>query len=434
VDGDANDLALLLAAAARETNDLREDARLRDVPGSRGAALRSHLLDLLDAIDHRIARPPSTAAPEAVRRAFARSVRQAIHVLRGAHVALPWIEATRSPHLNMGSLYLAEECAKVMIGQNVDLVVIPNEEYMYSTTSWPFAEVVRGTHGFTPKTQRRPIVLNYPLGDSDRLLMHPIFAHELGHASCDEHNLVDKAEALLVAQPTFLPAFEEVVSAMRSQWPRATETQISGNIRARLRSWLEEVICDHLAVQACGPAFIWAFAMFAMPFSYGEPGRDHPPNTLRACLALLHLDRQEWSGYMETVAPVVTSWLKVVSQDSLRPHEAPFEFLRDQILNNAEAIQDLAIDIVGESSLDASEAATEASEAATLLDNLILPLEANRQLEPRPILVGGWEAMFRAHGDGPASMVAGLSDQRIQDLVGKAMEMSVITTAWSELP
>jgi hypothetical protein len=140
VDGSASDLELLLAAARKEAEALKQDPRLSEFPGSRGAALREHVLDLLGAVEHRLGEQPEDDAPEPVRRAFARSVRQGIHMLRAAHTALPWLDATRAPNLNLGSLYMAEEFARILVGDDVDLVAVPNQQqYMYSTTSWPFS-------------------------------------------------------------------------------------------------------------------------------------------------------------------------------------------------------------------------------------------------------------------------------------------------------
>jgi len=178
VDGDRDDLALLVASAQYEIEALRADSRLRDIPGTRGTALRTHVLDLFDAVEFRMGRPPSPTAAAWAPRFFADGLRQGIHLLRGAHAALPWLEATREPQINVGGLYLAEEFGHILVDKDIDLVVVPNQEFMYSTTSWPFAPVIAHTRGFTPTTQRRPVVLNYPLSDRDRLLLHPLFAHE----------------------------------------------------------------------------------------------------------------------------------------------------------------------------------------------------------------------------------------------------------------
>lgn len=430
MDGDPNDLQLLVASATHEVEALRGDPRLAPLPGNRGAALRDHVLDLLGAVEHRIGQQPAAEAPQAVRSAFARSLRQSIVVLRGAHAALPWLSATRSPTLNLGSLYMTEECARVLVGADVDLVVVPNADYMYSTTSWPFGAVIDSTSGFTAKATRRPIVLNYPLTDSDRLLIHPIFAHELGHASVNEHDLVQEVESALSADAAFVAAFQTAVVTMGTTWTSSPST-IAGTLRTYLRGWVEELLCDHLAIEAIGPAFLWAFVPFVVPLSYGEPGPSHPPNTLRLRFAIDHLDRRGWRPYMQRVAPEVTMWLDSIAADAGAPLPTHFNFLRDELLAHANVLQDAAIARAGADTLDRTIAEPESDAAARLLERLILPVGLTSALQPRSILLGGWQEGLREHGDSPEGIVAALSDSRLQDLVGKAIEMSVVSAAWA---
>jgi hypothetical protein len=352
-------------------------------------------------------------------------------MLRAAHAALPWLAATRSPNLNLGSLYMTEECARILVGADVDLVVVPDPEYMYATTSWPFSAVINSTPGFTSATTRRPIVLNYPLSDSDRLLLHPIFAHELGHASVQEHKLVTAVEASLDGDPSFRTALEQTVDALAANWAISNqETQIAGMLRGWLRDWIEELLCDHLAIEATGPAFIWAFAMFVMPFSYGEPGSEHPPNTVRMRLALDHLTLRGWRPYMERVAPGVTAWLDEIAGDVGGELDIQFAFLRDQFLAHASVLQEAAIARVDADQLDPEASEAAADEAAELLSRLILPVGFRDPLDGRAILIGGWQQAFRDHGDSPAGMVKALVDIRLQDLIGKAIEMSTVVEAW----
>lgn len=75
-------------------------------------------------------------------------------MLRGAHAALPWLVATRTPNVNLGSLYVTEECARILVGANVDLIVVPDPEFMYSTTSWPFSAVIHSTSGCVEQSAR----------------------------------------------------------------------------------------------------------------------------------------------------------------------------------------------------------------------------------------------------------------------------------------
>jgi hypothetical protein len=431
MDGTRDDLELLLASAHQEIAALREDPRVTaPFAGSRGAALCSHLLDLLGAVEHRIAGWPDAEAPRAVRQAFARSARQSILVLRGAHAALPWLAATRTPNVNLGSLYVTEELAGILVGKDVDLVVVPDPEFMYSTTSWPFGDVIDGTDGFDPVTKRRPIVLNYPLTDSDRLLLHPVFAHELGHASVNEHKLTRQVETRLEADPGFMAALSEVVTTMKSVWPVATTTQTASTVRAWLRAWIEELLCDYLALETMGPAFVWAFAAFAMPLAYGKPGQVHPPNTVRVRLALDHLEDRGWRDFLERVSPEVTAWLDTIASDAASPMPAPFAFLRDQLVTNASVLQAVAAGCVKGGLLNREKCEAEAEEAAELLDHLILPVGLDGVLSPRSIILGGWLGAIKRHGDRPKAIVNALADRQLQELVGKAIEMSTVTDAW----
>jgi hypothetical protein len=431
VDGDALDVDFLLAAARHEIGALRGDRRLNPLPGKRGAALRDHVLDLIGAVEHRMTQQPAATAPPPVRRAFARSMRQSIVMLRGAHAALPWLAATRTPNVNLGSLYVTEECARILVGTNVDLIVVPDPEFMYSTTSWPFSAVVNTTSGFTPTNTRRPIVLNYPLSDADRLLLHPIFAHELGHSSVDEHQLVAAVETELDNDPAFTAALQDTVNDMAANyWTAAAPTQISGTLRGWLRDWIEELLCDHLAIEAAGPSFIWAFARFVLPLGYGEPGSEHPPNTVRLRLALDHLTRRGWRPYMERVAPRVTAWLDQIAGDAAGSLEHPFDFLRDQLMGHATVLQEAAMGRSGDDALDSGASEGPAEEAADLLRRLILPVGLTKPLEARAILLGGWQQAFQEHGDDPAGLIAALEDRRLQELIGKAIEMSTVASAW----
>lgn len=430
MDGDVFDFQLLLAAAQYEIAALRDDGRLSTpFPGKRGTALRDHVLDLIGAVEHRMAQEPASGSTAHARSAFARSMRQSIVMLRGAHAALPWLEATRKPSINLGSLYVTEEWARTLVGTDVDLVVVPDPEFMYATTSWPFSAVINLTPGFTPANTRRPVVLNYPLSDADRLLLHPIFAHELGHASVDEHGLVAAVEMELDNDPAFTTALQDAVNDMATT-TGLTQTQLSGTLCGLLHDWIEELLCDHLAIEATGPAFIWSFAVFVLPQGYGEPGREHPPNTVRMRFALDHLTRRGWRPYMERVAPGITRWLDEIAADATGPLERPFAFLRDQLLAHANVLQDTAMSRAGSGALDPGTSEPAADEAADLLARLILPVGLGDPLEGRAILLGGWQQAFADHGDSPAGPIKALTDRRLQELVGKAIEMSTVASAW----
>lgn len=429
MDGNPNDVELLLSSARQEIASLEGDPRFKPFDGKRGEALRDHVLDLIGAAEHRLALDPGTGAPPSVSQSFSRTLRESILMLRAAHAAMPWLAATRSPSVNLGSLYATEECAEILVGKEVDLVVVPDVEFMYSTISWPFLPVTNDTPGFTPRTTRRPIILHYPLSDGDRLLLHPLFAHELGHAAAQQFALVDKVNSALAEDSEFVGALTKAVELMKGTWT-VSEVKVTGTILAWLRDWIEELLCDQMAVEVMGPAYLWAFAGFVLPLGYHDKHPAYPPVTVRIRLMLDLLLARGWQPYMEEAAPHISSWLIEVGEDAEQPLSQPYEFLRQQILNASDLLRDTVAAQVGGGTLSPVTAVEEAREASTLLKSLILPVGESYPLEPRSIMLGGWQEAVRAHEDRPEGLVAALSDRRLQDLVGKAMEMSVVSSSW----
>jgi hypothetical protein len=147
-------------------------------------------------------------------------------------------------------------------------------------------------------------------------------------------------------------------------------------------------------------------------------------------LALEHLKRRGWSDYLDRVAPNVTAWLDGVGADTKSPLPTRFAFLRDQLLAHVSTLQDVATKRIGSGALNPRASEEEANEAADLLERLILPVGLDKPLEPRSILLGGWQYALKRHGDRPAGLVKALEDRRLQDLVGKAIEMSTLTGSW----
>lgn len=433
MDGDDTDLSFLVPRVSQEVALLKADPRLAAPSGTRGAALRDHVLDLIGAVEQRISASPASNAGGLARKAYARSLRQAVVELQSAHRALPWLEATRTPHLNLGSLFLTEEYAGHLIGTNVDLVVVPDAEYMYSTTSWPFREYINGTPGFAPSNTRRPIVLNFPLTDADSVFLHPIFAHELGHSSVDEYDLTAAAVARVESEPAYHPERAAAVAAVKSAMPTWTDADVDQWLDERLDAWSTELLCDALALDVAGVPFLFALASFVLALSYGEPGQDHPPNTLRFNLALQQATARGWDPYLMAIAPGIRDWLGGVSAEALTYSQQPFSFLVNALLRSADAFHELAAARTGANAIVPSECAAHASTAAELLSHSILPVELDEPLDRRGILAGGWEAAIARHGDSPHGFVAATSDRTLQELVGKALESSVVLEAWGQL-
>lgn len=430
MDGDVDDLEFLLASVRNEISVLRGDRRLRTLAGgTRGVAMRQHVLDLIGAAEYWLKSKPDPEAPSYRRDSFSRILRDLMLNLQEAHAALPWLEATREPQINLGSLYLAEETGWILLGKNLDLVVVPNPEYMYATQSWPFRQVVEGAQGFVPKTKQRPVVLHYPLGDSNRLLLHSIFGHELGHSAVQEMGLVEDVLRDMKEDQQYRQELDLLVTEI---WPRNSPDKTIRTVESMLRSWIEELLCDHLAAEIVGPSYLWAFAGFVLPLSYGNPLPNYPPVTVRMKLLLDQLAELGWAGFLQNVSPRLADWLGRVGEDAADPFGQPYAFLRNQVVRQAGLLQRAAAKTVGRGSLPAEPATTEAAEADALLEQLVLPVGSDPPLSPRAILLGGWQRAIAKHGDRPPGLISALADWQLQNLVGKAIEMSVVVSSWED--
>jgi hypothetical protein len=238
----------------------------------------------------------------------------------------------------------------------------------------------------------------------------------------------------LDADPDFVAALEKAAAQMRrDHWPASSPRKIKRTLWAWLEQWIEEVLCDHLAVEASGPAFLWSFAAFVLPQNYSEPSPSHPPSTLRINLALGQLAQNGWRPFLESSAPGVTGWLDEVAAGVGDPMPQPYEFLQEQILRRSDLWRDAAAVRVGAERLSPEKLTKQAREAADLLSRLILPVGHDRTpLDPRAILLGGWLDGFARHQDSYLGVVHAPADRRLQNLVGKAIEMSTVLDSWNE--
>jgi len=125
------------------------------------------------------------------------------------------------------------------------------------------------------------------------------------------------------------------------------------------------------------------------------------------------------------------AWLDGIAADATGALDPPFAFLRDQLLGHANVLQDTAMGRTGGDALDPGLSEPAADEAAGLLERLILPVGLTTPLDARAILLGGWQRAIAEHGDTPAGLVEALSDSRLQELIGKAIELSTVASAWT---
>lgn len=238
---------------------------------------------------------------------------------------------------------------------------------------------------------------------------------------------MDTAAKRLESQQTHEEALQETVSHMKAhEWRHTPESTIQTTIEARRDTWIKEILCDLLAADIAGPAYLWAFSSFVLPLRLRMHLLSHPPNTLRVHLILSHLDRRGWLPYMQSTAPTVASWLRRVGDFACTQTLPPVDsFVHHECIAHFDELYDIATKVSGDRYLSADETIPEAGIAADLLHRLILPLGLDARLSPRSIMLGGWQESLRVH-DSPGGIRTAVADLRLQELVGKAIELSVV--------
>jgi hypothetical protein len=359
------------------------------------------------------------------REVFSLGLRSMMLNLRDARAAMRWLAATQSPQINLGGLYLAEELTDCLIGKDADLVAVPDDEYMYSIEAWPFRQVIDNTIGFSGKTDRWPVILRYPLGDGHRLLLHALFGHELAHSAVTKYGMAASLAKEITEQDTYIGRLKPVVAEV---WESNAADQTERTLASWLEGWLEELFCDHLAGVLLGPAYVWAFAAFVLPLSYDEPSSSYPPNTIRVRLLMELMRSLGWEQFLRDTSPEIHEWLDEVGKDPVVTEEAQFGFLAEAAVEAGPRLRQLSEEKIGDSAL-APSAEGPALKVVELLDELVLPV-GESPFQPREILLGGWRRALKKHSGGPSMLPAALADRQMHDLVGKAIEMSVVVSSW----
>jgi hypothetical protein len=442
VAGNADAFAFVLASARRTLGQVQSDYRLTSPTPGRGAALADHVSAMVNLIDTQVTRAEGQFAKAGApaQQALVRNVRLFTRLARALHESLPWLDRSGSAVLDLGTTYFVDEMASAIVGQGVETVCVPDSGYMYSTLSWPFrltalkylkVDVARGT---------RPIVLFFPLKEKDSVVLHAAFAHELGHAAADEHQLVQAVLQPLQGDAAFqaaLAAAQAFISSTTGLDPTAAE-RVS---RGRLADWTEELLCDALALQYLGPSYLFSFASFVLASNWTDPQPTHPPPTLRVGLLVDQLVALGWDPWLKDRFPDLWEWMLWVKGAALPPLTPDTEFLRDVVLQQAGDIRATAAGRLGGETYIPSAFTGQESDLCDLLARRILPVElAGVTVDRRNILLSGWTYTLKHEPDGsereagPAALAEALSELALQRFLGKALELSTIAELWRGLP
>lgn len=271
-------------------------------------------------------------------------------------------------------------------------------------------------------TGNRPIAFNLPALDPANALLSPVLAHEVAHTAVAQKLLSD---LLAIIDTNYLDGLLQTAIAESGNVLDASA------LGQQFQSWCNELISDAVALVLTGPSFLWAFTTFAPPSDFAIVGT-HPAERDRLRFHLALLDRLNWTGFMRDEFPQLSAWFDAVANAPVLAGTPQETFLRAAMLHIQDQIAQLAIDHVGQSALD-PDCTTRANEAVSWFQDGVPVVEWDGAiLSPWEVVLFGWVASLRFHGDGPGSLPAGAGDSGFNALLVKALELSSIVTSWRD--
>jgi hypothetical protein len=431
----ASDFDFLVATVERCISQLRARVEPASKDG-RGTELREHMEEALSAIEDRVTTSQGrfgAAVKDVERESVIDSMRLLSRTTVSMHEAADWLNAARDSDVHIGVHYFVDEAAAAIVGIDTDVILVGDAAYQYATVSWPFALILARLKR-TSEVAARPIVLFFPPQEMQTALLHSLLAHELAHAAVDQHRLVEGVLKNHRDTAAFRKDFKEVAQWLADSYS-ITLPEARFRLNGHLDSWTTERLCDAIAIEYLGPTYVLAFAAVVLATSWSEPSQTHPPTTLRIAAMLEQLRLRGWDQLLQTAIPRTFSWLEGVGSAPMPRPPQHERFLIDWTHKFAADIDAAAVSRLGSSAYSPREFDAVSPEISELLELEILPSQLldREAIDRRAILLAGWLQVFELHGDSPSSIAKGNLNDKFQDFLGTAMEMSVILETWKQV-
>lgn len=438
MDSHARELSFLAQSVRRSTSALRSE--IHAVKAAVGdSALCAYLLDILTALEDQVSlleQRSSQEHDEVARTAIVQQLRLLNLTGRGLHEATPWLKSLRKPELDLGVSYFLTEAGNALLHGPAELILNADVEYMYSTLALEssFTRLLTELGHASPEVDP-PVIINYPALERDTLLLHSVLVHELGHEAIDRHSLRDvvfqRYDELNALDARFASAVSAFVESERSQGREWSLEEAGVILRRCLSDWLEEVICDYLALAYLGPSYLFAATAFLLAVTSTQGSQTHPATAVRLRLLLRLTERLGWMDVLERQAGAPLAWLREVAEQpspGRSPHEA---FLEEALVDLETTTQDVVMEHLSETLLTPEWFERNADELLALVGMKILPAQLDDGSAPdrRAILLAVWLDGLLAYAS-PGDLVSLLSDRNRQSMLGRALEMSVVLERW----
>lgn len=203
-----------------------------------------------------------------------------------------------------------------------------------------------------------------------------------------------------------------------------------------MNSWLDELLCDTIALGYMGPSFLLAATAFLFVSAKNDASPSHPSPSIRVRWALDCLDRLGWLDVLRRQFPKTVEWIEWLGQV---PASGPADHVGTFVLGALRELQGPAFDVVsaflGRSVFRPEEYLEVEGQLLELLKYRIPPvqLEDGTAAGRRQVMLACWLSQLDRHGDSAEGIASALDDVEMQRFFAKAIEMSYVLEQWSKV-
>lgn len=340
-----------------------------------------------------------------------------------------WLDAAKTPVIDLGTSYFVESAARELIAPDVEVTIVPLAEKSYATSSNPWRPAITSWGSGIPAGTPTVVVVFIPRREERSGLLHPLIVHELGHAIDSKHGVVNEIALKAAGRQRFSDRFvrDVLAFAQREQMDALTARD---HVSSRLWYWVAEAFCDSIAVQHLGPTYLYSFLVEVVSGNMDIAGPKHPPPRQRVRLLLEQLDRLGWSDVMRETDPALDAWIREIASKTSELKGID-KFLAWGVNELRALIRNTASRSLGDRVFRPDDAML--AEIASLIGAGVPPAQlSNGKVAPREaIILGCWRAAIGASGGGAMGLVRAADAPQLGELLPAGLELSAIAESWA---
>jgi hypothetical protein len=370
-----------------------------------------------DRIEHRLGEASASEA-EALGRRLLRLLAQ----VTSFSTLTPYLADVGRRDLSLGLIQTADVLVQALLPSGADTVIHLDEHHMYSTLDLlALTKPTLSALGNDTTMETVPLVLFVPGIDPHSALLLPILAHEVGHSAVEQAGLGSTTLSTANLDPLNV-LFDECLRAAGDPDPGPWQVQLFG--------WIDELLCDALALALTGPSFLFAESAFLPAPQLGTVG-SHPFPSDRIRFALNALRTLGWEQVLRDRVPHLLTWLNSVAEVGRPPVDPRERFLREGLRTLEDTILSTARKHVSDPMTP--DVFDNFDSRVMELMNLAVP-PSQVGIEPVPpwmIVLAGWLHQFAQQGDEAETLAVATGDKVFNEYILKAIEMSRVAALWN---